>query len=720
LNSNRLIHEKSPYLLQHAHNPVDWYAWGSEAFEAAKREDKPILVSIGYSTCHWCHVMEKESYEDAAGAALMNQVLINIKVDREERPDVDKIYMTAVSAMTGQGGWPLNIFLTPDLKPIFGGTYFPPVAKWGQPAWKDVVSQVGQAWHDPESRKKMLEAASNITEALKKYTTVSHDPIQAESVWLDRAFQAFQAAYDSEYGGFGPAPKFPMPVYHNFLQRYYARTKNAAARDMTLHTLRSMAAGGLYDHLGGGFARYSTDERWHIPHFEKMLYDNAQLAVNYLEAWQITKADDLKQVAEETLRYIQREMTHPEGGFYSAEDADSLELPLPSRERVGQRVPSPGLRSPSPEVGEGVKKEGAFYVWEKKEILDVLGQKDGESFCAAYGVEEKGNARLDPHGEFAGKNILSIADPAKAVALSSSRKKLFEARLKRPRPQLDDKIIAGWNGLMISAFARAYQILADKAYLESARRAAEFLRGNLYDPKTQTLYRRWREGERRVPGIADDYAFVIQALLDLYEADFDRQWLDWALKLTEAQNKRFYDTDKGGFFMTAADHDDHLLLRIKEDMDNVEPSASSVSALNLLRLAQYTGQNEFQEMAEKTLRGFGANLKESPRAMPQMLVALDFALTEPHQIVIAGTPDASDTKRMIQILNQHFIPVKIQILADGGDGQASLAQALPFLAEMKPLGGKSTAYVCTQHTCKEPTNEPQIFESLLKSLAPEL
>jgi uncharacterized protein YyaL (SSP411 family) len=714
LNSNRLIHEKSPYLQQHGHNPVDWYAWGPEAFEAAKREDKPILVSIGYSTCHWCHVMEKESYEDVAVAKLMNHYLINIKVDREERPDVDKIYMTAVSAMTGQGGWPLNMFLTPDLKPIYGGTYFPPDAKWGQPAWKDVVTQVGQSWLASGSRKKMLEAASNITEALKKYTEMSHDPLQLEPIWLNQAFEAFRATYDSEYGGFGPAPKFPMPVYHNFLLRYYARNRNphppsghplpdgrgptavdllppgeggqrpdegAIALNMSLDTLRAMAKGGIYDHLGGGFARYSTDERWHIPHFEKMLYDNAQLAINYLEAYQITHVDDLKQVAEEILQYIQRDMTHPDGGFYSAEDADSL-----------------------PEPGSKENKEGAFYVWEKKEILNTLGPKDGERFCAAYGVESAGNARSDPHGEFIGKNILFLANPSEVKTLSEARKKLFEVRLKRPRPHLDDKIIAGWNGLMISAFAKAYQVLGEATYLASAQKAAEFLKQNLYDPKTKDLYRRWRDGERQARGISDDYVFVVQGLLDLYETDFNHEWLEWAIELTNIATEHFYDANNGGLFMTAAGQDDHLILRIKEDMDNVEPSASSIGTHNFLRLAQYTGRNEYQEMAEKTLRGFGANLKVSPRGMPQMLVALDFALTEPRQIVIAGKPDAEDTRRLLQTLNQHFIPVKI------------VAQTLPFSADMKAIDGKATAYLCTHHTCKEPTNDPRVLDSLLKTL----
>jgi len=687
---NRLIHEKSPYLLQHAYNPVDWYPWGPEAFEKARKENKPILVSIGYSTCHWCHVMERESYEVPETAALMNQYLVNIKVDREERPDVDKIYMTAVSAMTGQGGWPLNMFLTPDLKPIFGGTYFPPEAKWGQPAWKDVVMQIGQSWRDPESRKKMLEAASHITESLKKYTEVSHDPQEGNASWLDEGFKSFKEVYDAQRGGFGHAPKFPMPVYHNFLLRYYARTKNKEALDMSLHTLREMTKGGIYDQLGGGFARYSTDENWHVPHFEKMLYDNAQLAVNYLEAYQITHEDDFKRVAEETLAYIQRDMTHPEGGFYSAEDADSL---------------------PSADAAD--KKEGAFYVWERQEVLGIAGDKAGEIFSFRYGVREGGNAANDPHGEFENKNILYIAHSIPETArqftmpesdtellLAQAKKKLLEARSRLPRPHLDDKIVSGWNGLMISAFAKGYQALGDKTSLESAERAAIFLKKNLYDPKTHVLYRRWREGDRQAHGIADDYAFVSQGLIDLYEADFNPEWLDWSIELTEAQNKRFYDAEKGGFFMTSVDQDANLLFRVKEDTDNVEPSASSVAALNLLRLAQYTDRKDFQDMAEKTLKCFGTNLKEAPRALPQMLVALDFALTEPRQIVIAGKPGAADTETLLKILHRHFIPVKTIVLA-GPD------------APEKPLEGKAAAYVCVHHICKQPTSDPKTLESLL-------
>jgi uncharacterized protein YyaL (SSP411 family) len=673
-HTNRLIGEKSPYLLQHAYNPVDWFPWGEEAFEKARAENKPILVSIGYSTCHWCHVMERESYEDPAVAALMNHYLVNMKVDREERPEIDKIYMTAVSAMTGQGGWPLNMFLTPDLKPIFGGTYFPPEARWGQPAWKDVVTRIGQAWQDASSRDKMLNQAVYLTDALKKYVEGTPEAVEGDASCLDQGFLALKASYDASRGGFSGAPKFPMPVYHQFLLRYYARTKNQEALDMSLHSLREMAKGGIYDHLGGGFARYSTDERWHVPHFEKMLYDNAQLAVNYLEAWQIARTDDLKQVAEETLRYVQREMTHPDGGFYSAQDADSLA---------------------SPEAKE--KKEGAFYVWEKNEILDVLGPDEGERFCAAYGVKAEGNAESDPHGEFVGKNILYRTQSD--VSFQEGRRKLLAVREKRPRPHLDDKIIAAWNGLMISAFAKAGQILGDKTCLDSARRAARFLKTKQYDPETKTLFRCRRD----VAGIADDYAFVVQGLINLYEADFDPEWLAWALELTDVLNERFYDAQNGGYFMTAAGEDKHLILRIKENTDNVEPSAGSVAALNLLRLAQHTDRSDLEALAKKTLRCFGSTLQTTPRALPVMLTALDFALTEPRQVVIAGKPGAEDVQAMLRTLHRHYIPVKTLILA---------ASDAPY----KPLEGKAAAYICIRHACQQPTNDPAILNDLLKTL----
>jgi uncharacterized protein YyaL (SSP411 family) len=705
--TNRLIHEKSPYLLQHAQNPVDWYPWGPEAFEKARKENKPILVSIGYSTCHWCHVMEKESYEDPSIGALMNESVVSIKVDREERPDVDKIYITAVSAMTGSAGWPLNVFLTPDLKPFFGGTYFPPSPRWGQPAWRDVVKQISAAWKDPAEHQKLLSTGHDMSDALKRYMSVSAQPAEGEAAWLDKAYNVFAASFDSSRGGFGSAPKFPMPVYQNFLLRYYARTGEKHALEMVLVTLREMSRGGIYDHLGGGFSRYSTDADWHVPHFEKMLYDNAQITVNLIEAYQATQDPEWRRIAQETLGYISRDMTHPEGGFYSAEDADSLAT-----------------------AQDAEKKEGAFYVWDKKELLALLTTQEAELFCFRYGVRDDGNARQDPHGEFTGKNILYAAHPLEetarhfnvsmdqaAQALNTAKTKLFSARIKRPRPHLDDKILSGWNGLMLSAYVKAAQVFEDSDALKRAQHAAFFLKKYLYDPKTKMLYRSWRDGAHSSPGIADDYAFVVQGLLDLYEADFNVQWLVWAEELTEQMNLRFYDTPYGGYFMTATDQDPNLLLRVKEDADNVEPSASSVAALNLLRLAQLTDRTDFAEAARKTLQAYGSVMRDQPRSLPQMLSALDFSLTEPRQLVIAGAPNDADVAVLLRAVRQHFIPVKTVLLADQGSHQQWLSRRLPQLSGMKPIEGHAVAYVCSGHTCKPPTADPQKILGYLGLLA---
>ncbi len=709
---NRLIREKSPYLLQHAHNPVDWYPWGEEAFARAREEDKPILLSIGYSTCHWCHVMERESFEDPEIAAVMNRHLVCVKLDREERPDLDRIYMTAVQAMTGAGGWPLNVFLTPDLKPFFGGTYFPPDARWGRPGWPDIVERVGRAWRDPEQRKTILASAGELTEGLGRFLAAPREEAPYGPELLSNAAASFQASHDRGLGGFGPAPKFPMPVNQHFLFRYYAFARQGpdaaqvrTALDMALHTLRCMARGGIYDHLGGGFARYSTDERWHVPHFEKMLYDNAQLLVNFLEAHQITGDPFFARVARETLEYVRRDMTHPEGGFYSAEDADSL--------------PAPGAPH---------KAEGAFYVWENDEVLNVLGPVEGEVFCFHYGVEPDGNVLEDPHGEFPRKNVLFAArEPEETgekfglrsteveALLARAREKLLAARARRPRPHLDDKILTSWNGLMISAFARAHQVLGGAEYLDAARRAAAFLKKNLYDPGAKRLYRRWRDGERQVEGLSDDHAFLAQGLLDLYEAGFDADALSWAEELAESLLDRFYDARNGGFYMTAEAQDPSLLLRTRDEQDNVEPSAASVAVLTLLRLAQATGREDFRQAAEKTLRAFAAAMQDQPRALPCMLSALAFALTPPRQIVVAGDPRDPGARRLLETVHGKFLPHKILILANGGQDQEALVRRLPFLKSLPPAGGKPTAYVCVDHACQLPTSDPAALAQRLES-----
>jgi uncharacterized protein len=731
MKKNHLANEKSPYLLQHVHNPVDWYPWGLEAFEKARREDKPLLVSIGYSTCHWCHVMERESYENEGLAQLMNEYLVNIKLDREERPEVDKIYMTAVQAMTGSGGWPLNVFLTPDLQPFYGGTYFPPAPRWGVPGWGDVVTHIGKAWRNPTERQKILQAGQQMTDALKQYASAAAAPAEGRKEWLAAAVQTLADGYDASRGGFGPAPKFPMPVYHHFLLRYSASRssssadvqsssfpaavsgestlelnvdpplktagddKSRSAEDdglkMSLHTLREMSRGGIYDHLGGGFARYSTDANWHIPHFEKMLYDNAQLTMNYLDAFQLSGDSEFRRIARETLDYVTRDMTAPQGGFYSAEDADSL-----------------------PNDHSLHKTEGAFYVWEKSEIVSLLGSEAAELFCFRFGVRDDGNAAQDPHNEFIKKNILYAAHPIAETArkfnlseekaskaLDDARRTLFVAREARPRPHRDDKILSAWNGLMISAFARAYQVFGEKKDLHAAQQAAWFIKKNLYDADKALLYRRWRDGDRKYPGIADDYAFVVQGLIDLYEADFDASWIRWAIDLTDSAVRQFYDPERGGFFMAAVGENPDLLVQVKEDQDNVEPAASSVFALALLRLSQLTGSADYRGRAEKTLRAFGATLEQSPRAMPYMLSALDFALASSRQIVIAGEPGAPDTEALLKVVRSRFAPNQVVMFAD--------AKLFPETKGHVPLNGKATAYVCQNFACQEPTNDSEVL-----------
>ena len=709
---NRLEREKSPYLLQHADNPVEWYPWGEEAFSKARAANKPIFLSIGYSTCHWCHVMAHESFENANVAAVMNREFINIKVDREERPDVDRVYMTFVQATTGGGGWPMSVWLTPDLKPFVGGTYFPPEDRWGQPGFTKVLERIASAWK--QNHKKISEQGSSIIAALEEGAAgrASDPGARLGRKTLEAAYQQIARGYDAHEGGFGVAPKFPRPVTLNFLERVYARDPNSAsgkhALEMSLFTLRKMAAGGMHDHVGGGFHRYSVDAYWHVPHFEKMLYDQAQLAVAYLEAFQITRESIFEEVARDTLDYVRRDMTAKEGGFFSAEDADSVVA---------------GIVDP----GHSKKAEGAFYVWDKKEIDAALGDS-AELFNFHYAVKADGNVPSggDPHGEFTGKNILielgSLAATAKHSGkdeaevrrlLKDAREKLFDLRAKRPRPHLDDKIITAWNGLMISAFARASQVLGDSQYLEAATRGAAFLRAELYDESQKVLFRNYRGERSAVEGFADDYAFLIQGLLDLYEASFDVAWLRWAVELQATQDRLFLDQEHGGYF-SGAGNDPSILLRLKEDNDSAEPAASSVAALNLLRLAQIRNDAAAYERAEKTIDAFASQIGHFPSAMPQMLVALDLSLSVPRQIVVAGDRASDETGALLAEVHRHFVPNKVLLLADGGDGQRYLEEKLEAMCGMKPMNGKPAAYVCENFTCKTPVTEPAALGELLR------
>jgi uncharacterized protein YyaL (SSP411 family) len=718
-HTNRLAQEKSPYLLQHATNPVDWYPWGEEAFAKARRENKPIFLSIGYSTCHWCHVMAHESFEEEATAAVMNREFVNIKVDREERPNVDRVYMTFVQATSGHGGWPMSVWLTPDLKPFVGGTYFPPEDRHGQPGFKRVLERIASAWK--ENHEKISEQGTKIIEALRESQAAQSAAAgKIDATVFEQAYEQFARTFDPKEGGFGTAPKFPRPVALNFLTRFYARNRDSdsakSAREMALFTLRKMAGGGMHDHLGGGFHRYSVDGYWHVPHFEKMLYDQAQLALAYLDAFQITQDGQYADVVRDVLEYVRRDMTSPDGGFFSAEDADSLEDATPSApHREGDESAPPS------------KREGAFYVWTQKEIDDALGDA-AELFTFHYGVQPHGNAPegSDPHDEFRGKNILierhTLDETAQRFgrtedevrqSLARSREKLLSILNKRPRPHRDDKIIAAWNGLMISAYARGAQVVEDKQYLGAAIRAAQFIRERLYDGAAKILYRTYREGRSDIEGFADDYAFVIQGLVDLYEASFDIQWLEFAVELQETQDRLFFDAEHGGYFSTS-DRDSSVPLRLKDDNDSAESAASSVAALNLLRLAQFRNDEVMTDRARRTIRAFAATLSHFPSAMPQMLVALDFSLAKPRQIVIAGRIDNARTQLMLKEVHQHFLPNKILALADGDEGQNYLGENNEAIRAMSLINRKPAAYVCENFTCKAPVTEPEQLGELLR------
>jgi uncharacterized protein len=703
--TNRLIHEKSPYLLQHAHNPVDWYPWGKEAFDKAKKENKSIFLSVGYSTCHWCHVMERESFENPEIAKLMNDNFVSIKVDREERPDIDQVYMTFVQATTGSGGWPMTVFLTPDLKPFFGGTYFPPEDKGGQPGLTRVLNKIAEAWKS--DRERIVTSSDKIVRQLQGAIELSSGGAEnVSNVIRGKAYEQFASEFDAKFGGFGGAPKFPRPVTLNFLFDFYGNDPKSKegkrALEMSIFTLRRMAEGGIHDHIGGGFHRYSTDKFWHVPHFEKMLYDQAQLAIAYLDAFQITRAPLFEKTARDVLDYVLSDMTDKEGGFYSAEDADSLIS-----------------------VGRPEHAEGAFYVWSKDEIQRVLGTEKAQVFDYYFGVEEKGNAPEDPQGEFKNKNILiqrhDVAETAKKFGLTKekagqliaeSRKLLFNARAKRPRPARDDKVVTAWNGLMISALARAAEVLDDPAYLEAANKAADFVRQELYRADTNTLLRSYREGASEVNGFASDYAFLIQALLDLYEASFDVGKIDMAMKLQARQDELFGDVKQGGYYSTSG-ADESVLLRMKEADDTAEPSPNSVTALNLFRIGYMLDRSDARQRAERTIAAFAKQLEDAPSSMPQMLVALSQTRSKPKQIVIAGKTDDAATQAMLREIHRHFVPHEVLILADGGTGQKFFSDRVEFMKSVGKIDNRPTAYVCENFVCQLPTTDLKTVGDLL-------
>ena len=700
---NRLSHEKSPYLLQHAHNPVDWYPWGPDAFQKARAENKPIFLSIGYSTCHWCHVMERESFENDDIAALLNRDYVAIKVDREERPDVDRVYMTFVQATTGSGGWPMSIWLTPELKPFFGGTYFPPENRYGHPGFASVLQQIASAWQT--DREQIVESAREAVAQLRQHVAFEAAAAlpSVDSAVLDSGFYVFRRTFDRQLGGFGGAPKFPRPSVLQLLMRYHARTGSAEALDMALLTLREMAKGGMHDQIGGGFHRYSVDERWFVPHFEKMLYDQAQLAIAYLEAFQATGDASYAAVARRTLDYVLRDMTDPAGGFYSAEDADSVINP----------------------AEPGIKGEGAFYIWSADEIRGILPSPAADWFCHRYGVADGGNVVNDPHGEFSGRNILYQAatvdetaeqfdQPADEVRASLERAeaRLLDARSMRVRPHLDDKILASWNGLMISAFATAGAVLQEPRYASAARRAADFVLSQMYDQASGTLQRSYRAGPSGIPGFLDDYALFVQGLLDLYEAQFNLRDLEIALKLAAKMVELFEDHENGGFFSSPAG-DENLVLRMKDDYDGAEPAGNSVAVLDLLRLAAMTAGDSFRRSAERTLAVFSSRLASAPVALPYMLIACEFFLGDPRQIVFVGAPGAADTAALLATLRRRFLPNRVVLLVDTPATRGKLAAWIPAIEGMHLLEGHAAVYVCRDYACQLPVSHPAEFAGLL-------
>jgi hypothetical protein len=719
---NRLAAQHSPYLIQHQDNPVDWYPWGAEAFERARREDKPIFLSIGYSTCHWCHVMAHESFEDARIAEVLNQDFVSIKVDREERPDVDRVYMTFVQVTTGSGGWPMSVWLTPSLEPFYGGTYFPPASKWGRPGFAEILREISRAWR--EERGKVETSAGAIVERLRSLGADGSGGSVPGPAALDAGVRQFLAAFDARRGGFGDAPKFPRPSELLFLLREHARTGSEDARDMSLATLRAMALGGMRDHLGGGFHRYSVDGDWRVPHFEKMLYDQAQLVLAYLEAAQASGDRFYADVAADTLAYVARDLTDELGGFYSAEDADS--------------VPPEEAQAPRPH-----KMEGAFYIWRDEEIVETLGA-DADLFRLHFGVRPDGNAPFDPQQEFVGKNLLYTARSLDEVAAATARSRdevaaaltraratLLARRSARPRPHLDDKVLTAWNGLMIAAFARAARVLGDDQHLAAARRAALFLWRHLWDAGTKTLRRRYRRGDAAVDGYAEDYAYLTFGLLELFQADGDSVWLEWALDLQRRQDELFMDPVEGGWFSTTG-RDGSVLLRLKEDYDGAEPAPSSVAVLNLLTLSHLTSDPTFEQAIERTLGMFASRIAQNGRTVPMMLAALSAYHAGISQVVIAGPRAAAETCALLDVVRGRYLPFAVVVpllhgelggaqgagIGDPGSGiqdPDALVRLLPWMEPMVRRADRPAAYVCRDFTCLSPATSA---EELLAQLAP--
>ena len=708
---NRLATESSPYLLQHADNPVSWRPWGEAAFAEARAEDKPIFLSIGYSTCHWCHVMAHESFEDPAVAEVLNAHFVPIKVDREERPDVDRVYMTFVQTLTGAGGWPMSVWLTPDLKPFFGGTYFPPAERWGRPGFVEILREIARAWTTERAR--VDRTAEELTVRLREATVgglLGTDRGVVRQVAgvaaLHQGVAQHAQQFDARHGGFGGAPKFPRPSELLFLLREHARTGDASARRMALETLDAMAGGGVRDHLGGGFHRYSVDAAWRVPHFEKMLYDQAQLVMAYLEAGQVSGDRVYLDVARDTIAYVRDVLTSDEGGFFSAEDADSLP-------------------HDAADPAHTVSSEGAFYLWSRGEIDEALGA-DAEIVRLFYGVETDGNAPQDPQGEFTGKNILYRDQPIEAIAartgksadeilevVARARRLLHERREKRPRPGLDDKVLTAWNGLMIAALARAGRVLGPDAEGRGVNAAAcegmavrawTFVRDRLWDEASGCLLRRYRAGDAAIPAYAEDYASLVWGLVELVETTGDANTLEWAVRLQARQDALFWDDEGSGWFATTAD-DPSVIVRLKDDYDGAEPAAGSLAVQNLIRLGHLTGDGGMMDRAERALARFGEDIGRGARAVPMLMAALSLYRSTQRQIVVVG--DAVRDSDLWRALAGVYLPSAVVLPITPGPGQRALADLVPGVAQMTPVDGRAAAYVCRDFVCEAPVTDAE-------------
>lgn len=688
---NFLINEKSPYLLQHAYNPVKWYPWGEIAFERSRTENKPIFLSIGYSTCHWCHVMEKESFEDPDVAKLMNETFVCIKVDREERPDIDNIYMAVCQAITGRGGWPLTIFMTPAKEPFFAATYIPKKGRFGSAGMLDIIPHIAELW--AQQQEDILQSARQLRTALSP--EMSHGSAQGIAIelnekTLNRAYAQFFSAFDRQEGGFGKAPKFPTPHNLTFLLRYWYSTGNTEALQIVIKTLDSMHMGGIYDHLGFGFHRYSTDSKWLVPHFEKMLYDQAMLIMAYTEAFQAIGIEQYRRIAEEMIEYVLRDMCSAEGAFYCAEDADS----------------------------EGI--EGKFYLWKKEDIYDILPAEEADLVCKVYGVSSEGNYKEEISGISTRQNILHLIRPLEEVAgelelsldelkskLEISRKMLFTRREKRVHPLKDDKVLTDWNGLMIAALSKASRTFDRPEYAQAASRAANFILHDMSSHDGRLLHR-YREGEASINGFLEDYAFMVWGLIELYQATMDKVYLEQALRLNFLQIQDFMDNE-GGFFHTSKGSET-LLFRNKEVYDGAIPSGNSVSVLNLLRLSRITGNTDLEEKAYASIKTFSGQVDAMPRGYSQFLHAIVFVLGPAYEMVIAGNRKDQDTKEMLSLISRPFLPNMVMLLKEDD----SMEKLAPYTKDMVKTDGKTTAYVCQGFTCNLPTHEINEIMKMLK------